>query len=43
MLGKFWDKDNPQAKTPPSAILTLAVLAAMELSGKHNGRVKIYV
>jgi hypothetical protein len=29
-------KDDPQAKTPASAILTLAVLAAMELGGKHN-------
>jgi hypothetical protein len=33
-------KDDPQAKTPASAILTLAILAAMELGGKHNGRVK---
>ena len=30
-------KDDPQAKTPASAILTLAILAAME------GRVKKYV
>ena len=29
-------KDDPQAKTPASAILTLAILAAMELGGKHN-------
>ena len=29
-------KDAPQAKTPASAILTLAILAAMELGGKHN-------
>jgi len=29
-------KDDPQAKTPASAILTLAMLAAMELGGKHN-------
>jgi hypothetical protein len=36
-------KDDPQAKTPASAILTLAILAAMELGGKHNGRVKMYV
>jgi len=35
-------KDDPQAKTPASAILTLAILAAMELGGKHNGRVKMY-
>jgi hypothetical protein len=29
-------KDDPQVKTPASAILTLAILAAMELGGKHN-------
>jgi hypothetical protein len=29
-------KDDPQAKTPASAILTLAIPAAMELGGKHN-------
>jgi hypothetical protein len=29
-------KDDPQAKTPASAILTLAILAAMELGGRHN-------
>ena len=29
-------KDDPQAKTPASAILTLAILAAMEPGGKHN-------
>jgi len=28
-------KDDPQAKTPASAILTLAILATMELGGKH--------
>jgi hypothetical protein len=28
--------DGPQAKRPASAILTLAILAAMELGGKHN-------
>jgi hypothetical protein len=36
-------KDDPQAKTPASAIPTLTTLAAMELGGKHNGRVKMYV
>ncbi|SDF28245.1 hypothetical protein SAMN04488243_1381, partial [Thermus arciformis] len=29
-------KDDPQAKTPASAILTLALLAALEFGGKHN-------
>ncbi|GAA6761909.1 transposase family protein [Thermus hydrothermalis] len=29
-------RDDPQAKTPASAILTLAILAAMERGGKHN-------
>ncbi|GAA5335001.1 hypothetical protein YIM730264_10250 [Thermus hydrothermalis] len=29
-------RDDPQAKTPASAILTLASLAAMERGGKHN-------
>ena len=29
-------KDDPQAKTPASAILTLAIPAAMEPGGKHN-------
>ena len=29
-------KDDPQTKVPTSAILTLAILAAMELGGKHN-------
>ena len=28
--------DHPQAKTPASAILTLALLAALEFGGKHN-------
>jgi len=28
--------DDPQTKAPSSAILTLAVFAAMELGGKHN-------
>jgi hypothetical protein len=36
-------KDDPQAKTPASAIPTLTTLAAMELGGKRNGRVKMYV
>jgi hypothetical protein len=29
-------KDDPQAKTPASAILTLAILAAMELGGNTD-------
>jgi hypothetical protein len=29
-------KDDPQTKVPSSVILTLAILAAMELGGKHN-------
>lgn len=29
-------KDDPQTKVPTSAILTLAILAALELGGKHN-------
>ena len=29
-------KDDPQAKTPASAILTLAIPAAMEPGGRHN-------
>jgi hypothetical protein len=29
-------KDDPQAKAPASVILTLAIVAAMELGGKHN-------
>lgn len=28
-------KDDPQAKVPTSAILTLAILAALEFGGKH--------
>jgi len=29
-------KDDPQTKVPTGAVLTLAILAAMELGGKHN-------
>ena len=36
-------KDDPQAKTPASAILTLAILAAMELGGKHNKALALFL
>ena len=29
-------EDDPQTKVPSSVILTLAILAAMELGGKHG-------
>ncbi|MFX5821166.1 hypothetical protein ABTE22_19250, partial [Acinetobacter baumannii] len=35
-IGQVCYKDDPQAKTPASAILTLALLAALEFGGKHN-------